>query len=51
MEVERMGIQKDKIEVTKDENIKWLKKELSLYQASAMKAIERNCMMGEDFRS
>ena len=51
MELERVGIRKDGIEITKDENIKILKKELSMYQSSALKAIERNCMTGEDFRS
>ena len=51
IEVQRIGIQKDKLEQTKDENIKWLKKELDVHQSAALKAIERNCMMGEDFRS
>ena len=51
MEMARIGISKDKLEQTKDENIKWLKKELGVHQAAALKAIERNCMMGEDFRS
>ena len=51
MEVERTGICKDNVEITKDEQISYLKKEISVYQASALKAIERNCMVGEDFRA
>ena len=31
MELERVGIHKDGIEITKDENIRLLKKELSMY--------------------
>ena len=51
MEIERLGIQKDTLETTKDENIKYLKKELGVHQSYALKAIDRNCMTGEDIRS
>ena len=51
MEVERIGIRKDNTEITKDEQIRLLRQEIGVYQASALKAIERNCMTGEDFRS
>ena len=51
LDVARAGVKKDTLEVTKDENIKWLKKELDYHQSYAMKALDRNAMMGEDYRS
>ena len=51
LDVARAGVKKDALEVTKDENIKWLKKELDYHQSYAMKALDRNAMMGEDYRS
>ena len=39
------------MEKAKDEHISFLKKELDVHQSYALKAIDRNCMMGEDFRS